>query len=155
MQAQEPEGSYPACEVCAMAKAQEDWKLKAQSCCMTYGLLLASSTVDSYWQAGQVYVIVGRTRLREALVEMAASLLATDQPLLEAMLNPAVPGYATHVTVKRGLEGYVKITPLRDQRVPPIALGDWYKPLAQCWIAPTFSRSDYQKVLATVRENRR
>jgi hypothetical protein len=50
MQAQGPEGSYPACEVCAMAQAQDDWKLKAQVCCMTYGLVLASSAVHPYWR---------------------------------------------------------------------------------------------------------
>jgi hypothetical protein len=71
------------------------------------------------------------------------------------MLNPAVSGYATKVTVQGGLAGYVKITPLRDSCVPPIPLSAWYKPLTECWIAPTFSHSDYQKVLTAVREHRR
>jgi hypothetical protein len=121
---------------------------------MSYGLLIESDNTKKYWKPKQVQLIAGRRQMKRALDQVVKSLLDKNADVLEAFFNPHIPGYATQVSFQQGAQDYpVKIKPLLDKTLPPIALGDWYKPLSECWLSEEFNIKDYEEVLAVFTNN--
>jgi hypothetical protein len=141
---------FPDCEICHHAARRDDWRLRMQPLTMTYGYVHATQHPNKHWQPGRVYVIIGNTRMRRAFRAMLESMLASDPETLSRMLTPASAGPAVLVRVQGGQKGYVTMDPCTSDQVPPVALGNWYKPLTQCWLTPGFDLFHYSALLFEV-----
>jgi hypothetical protein len=146
----DPAADYPDCEICHLAARRDDWRLRMQPLTMTYGYVHATQHPDKHWQPGRVYVIIGNTRMRRAFRAMLESMLASDPETLSRMLTPEVAGPTLLVKVQGGQKGYVTMDPCTSDQVPPVALGNWYKPLSRCWITRGFDLFHYTALLCEV-----
>jgi hypothetical protein len=139
----DPEGAYPPCGFCQLADDRDDWKIRRRFNYLVYGYLVDTKQKGEYWQAGNAYMVVGNTRLKRALMEMLEALVDEGEELLLNMLTPDIKGYVTTTTVTKGSQGNVSIQIL-PTTVDPIELGDWYKPLAESWVSPTFNLDEFR-----------
>src|SRR4030095_4324169 len=143
----DPAADYPDCEICHHAARRDDWRLRMQPLTMTYGYVHATQHPDKHWQPGQVYVIIGNTRMHRAFRAMLESMLASDPEPLSRMLTPASASPAVLVRAQGEQTVYVTRDPSTSDQAPPVALGNWYKPLTQCWITRSFDLFHYTALL--------
>jgi hypothetical protein len=90
-----------------------------------------------------------KTSLAETMRVQLDTWLGTqpDAEAICAMLQPHVPGPALALSVTRQPQWSLTLARTADT-YPPLALGDWYRPLTAWWIPPEFDLAAYQRVLA-------
>jgi hypothetical protein len=151
----DPAGTYPACELCLLATEPGNWRLRREALVLIYGSLLFTSHPSTYWRPGKTYLIIAPDQLRESLLQLLKQGNAQQREHFFAMMNPALPGPAIVVQVKKGRSGSITIPSFSAAYQPPVILGEWYKPLRSSWIGDEFKVTDYEAVLAQVTRHHR
>jgi hypothetical protein len=151
MARRDKEHEYPTCEADAKADETDNWRVRCRYNCMVYGYLHETKQPGEYWKPNQVYVIIGNSRLRKALLEMLEALAEEEEDMLLGMLTPSLKGYYTTTSVSRGAQGNVSIQ-LLPKAVDPIELGEWYRPLSEVWIDSAFNVDEYTKAMTVMKE---
>ena len=154
-QAKHPSKNCPStCEICRLSNKHRDWRLKSQFFHMIYVFVVDTKNPKEYWQPGNPYVGLCRKHMKKQIDQMIRSLLDKDKELLEKFFNPHIEGYTVQAHIKSNPQNYqVEIKPILDRTLPPIELGDWYKPLSECWLSEEFNISDYEAVLAALKNS--
>ena len=151
----DPNKDYPKCQICLLEKQRNILKYRAKFLYMSYASLIETDNPKNYWCPGKVYIILMQEKLKEALNRMAQPFLDQERALWDAFLDPRLSSYATHISINRQISGFSnKMEPMFNKTLPPIELGDWYKPLSECWLPEEFNMSDYEQVLAAVKNGR-
>ena len=101
MQQSGPPGDYPRCEICALAKQRNDWRLRMEEVTLMYGHLYRTRQQSSFWKPGQTYLLLMRTTLAETIRAHLETWLETQPEAVYAMLQPHVPGPALALSVTR------------------------------------------------------
>jgi hypothetical protein len=135
-------GEYPECRICRESNERDRWKDRCRYNCMIYGYVYETKAANDYWQPGNVYAILGNSRLRRALLETLETFVDDGADMLMAMLTPTVKGYVSSTTVTKGQQGHVTIQML-TKTVDPISLDDWYIPLGDVYISNAFDEDAY------------
>jgi hypothetical protein len=146
------EGTYPTCELDAIAKAKNQWRDKCRYHCMVYGALYETKNTGDYWKVEQKgkpvpYVIIGNSHLKKALVDMLENLEEEGMDMLLGMLTPNIRGFFSSVSVTKGQQGSIAIQVL-TKNVEPLELDEWYVPLSEVYIPQTFNEEAYRKAVA-------
>ena len=137
-------GTYPECAICKHQKEKEEWRGRCRYNCMVYGHLYETKSPSEYWQPDSTYVILGNSKLRNALLETLENLVDDGSDMLMGMLTPTVKGFISNTNVTRGTAGGVSIQVL-TKMVDPIELGDWYVPLSEVsYIPSVFDMETYE-----------
>lgn len=149
----DPEGEHPLCEICKIAEEHDKWQWRRRFNCLVYGYVLTTKQQSEYWQADTTYVIIGNTRLKRELIDMLEKLVEDSDEYLLTMLTPTMNGPFTNVSVVKGSQGNVSITPtVSTKKVPPIEFeADEYVPLGECFIPERFDMIAYNNVLREVK----
>jgi hypothetical protein len=144
---------YPKCKICSLSHKYNLWKYKAKSLYMAYGLLIETDKPKDYWKSGRVHLILMKDKLYKAFEKMAQGILDQDKSIWNEFLDPKIPSYAIKISMEETAPGvFANMTPVFSKIVPPIELGDWYKPLSECWVKE-FNISDYEKMLASAQNS--
>lgn len=142
----DPSGTYPECDFCKAAEEQDDWKLNRRFNVMAYGQLIHTDVPGEYWEAGNVYCIVGNTRFKKAIDAFISSLYEDSQEYLMTLFDPQINGGYLSVTVTRGTQGSVGITIIPGKSVDAVPnIESWWKPLNEVWISDQFNADRYKE----------
>ena len=146
-------GNYPECAICKHQKEKEEWRGRCRYNCMVYGHLYETKNPSEYWQPDTTYVILGNSKLRNALIETLENLVDDGADMLMGMLTPTVKGFISNTNVTRGTAGGVSVQVL-TKMVDPIELGDWYIPLSEVTYVPSvFDSETYEAAVEEYFEN--
>lgn len=136
---------YPECEFCKQAEIQDDWKLNRRFNIMTFGQLIHTDSPGDYWEAGNVYCIVGNTKYRKSIDSFLSSLYEDSAEYLMTLFDPQIPGGYLSIDVTKGTQGNIAITVIPGKSADPIATEDWWKPLNEVWISPEFNDEKWKE----------
>ena len=146
---------YPKCEICLISEQKKIWRYKVKFLHMIYGLLIETDNPKDYWRPGEIYIVLMDKKLHDAFNRMAKPFLDKDIDLWNAFLDPNVSSFGTHISSQEIAQGsFLDMKPMFESTLPPIELGDWYKPLSECWLPEEFNMSDYKQVLEAVKNSR-
>lgn len=145
----DPSGEYPICGFCQLAEEREDWKLRRRFNYLVYGYVKDTKNESDYWEAGNTYVIIGNSRLKNSLLGVFEQLDQENEEYLLTMLTPTIAGPFTNVVVTKGPQGSVQIFPtVSGKKVPPIEFEEnAFIPLSECWIPTRFDMIAYSVIL--------
>jgi hypothetical protein len=162
VQSQKPEWKeqgltqLPEGNIAAYAKEINSWKsgLDLKYRVMVYAKLYSSTKEDQYWKADTVYAVIGKSKLKSALLSMLESLASDSPEYIVQMLNPTVAGGWVTVTVTGGTQGTVTITPIPGSAKDPIIElkdgkgPDWWRPLDEVFVKKEFNLKAWEDVEA-------
>lgn len=134
---------YPECVFCRAAEEQDDWRLNRRFNIMTFGQLIQTDSPGDYWEAGNVYCIVGNTKYRKAIDSFLSSLFEDSSEYLMTLFDPQINGGYLSIDVTKGTQGSIAITVIPGKSAEAIPTEDWWKPLSEVWISPTFNDEKY------------
>ncbi|QIG72059.1 hypothetical protein EVB95_225 [Rhizobium phage RHph_TM2_3B] len=152
------------------AKEINNWKsgLSLKGRTMVYAKVYATNKEDQYWKPDNVYAVIGKKKLKDAILAMLESLAADSPDYIISMLNPSLSGGMVTVNVTGGTQGAVTITPIPGSTKDPILTLDetgkgpeWWRPLDEVFIGKDFNlkaweeaEAEAQKILAEWREKK-
>lgn len=134
---------YPECAFCRAAEEQDDWRLNRRFNIMTFGQLIQTDSPGDYWEAGNVYCIVGNTKYRKAIDSFLSSLFEDSSEYLMTLFDPQINGGYLSIDVTKGTQGSIAITVIPGKSAEAIPTEDWWKPLSEVWISPNFNDEKY------------
>ena len=117
---------------------------------LLFGHLYTTQQPSEYWKPGQTYGIAMKTPLAKTLLGHLETWLRTQPEAMEAMFTPHGAGPALQLSVTQRPRWSLTLS-LTAATYPPIALGDWYRSLTDCWIGSEFNLSEYHAVLAALK----
>lgn len=148
---------YPDCELDAHCREHEEkWRDACRYHCMVYGVLYKTNNQSEYWKVEDgkptPYLIVGNSKLKQALLDMLGTLREHGMDMLVAMLNPTSRGVYAAVTVTKGQQGSISIQVLTNS-VDPIQLDEWYIPLSEAFMKNEFDEKMYRDAMSEYKAN--
>lgn len=122
-----------------------DYSHGSRTSAVFYGMVIDTDSPSEYWEKGKLYVIKGPGRFEDAWMAQMASMRSNPEvaPHIAKSLNPTVPGWGWSITVVKGAQGSVSMTPtfMKDYPAAEIEEGT-YLPLKDLVVKDGFSMED-------------
>lgn len=149
----------PKCAVCEAAEEIDHWSsgLGLKFPHMVYGHLYDTDKPSKYWEPGSTYAIIGKKKMKDAIISFLEVMAADAPDFLMTMLQPTVAGNITSVKVVSGTQGSVTLNAIPGQTKEPIFKSgeepEWYRPLDNVFMGLDFDLDAYDgmKELAATR----
>jgi len=154
----------PDCEICKIAKEINDWRsgLSLKYNHVVYASLYETNAASDYWvpnkEQGVPYALIGKGKMKNALMSTLESLAAGAPEFIVKMLNPTMPAAVAVVDVIGGNQGSVSINVMPIGDKPPVInpadekMPEWYRPLSQIFIPEDFDVLSYEEFVAYAKE---
>ena len=148
---QDPQGEYPICELCALAEESGNRLLNRRFQTLVYMQILKTKSESKYWKSGELYAVIGNTKLRRALDEMISAIAEDDMDMLYRMLNHEVKGNVASLSFTKGAQGGVGIQVLTSN-AEPFDADDRFKPLGHVWVNEEFNLANYTRSVSSIKK---
>lgn len=126
-----------------------DYSHGSRTSAVFYGMVIDTDSPSEYWEKGKLYVIKGPGRFEDAWMAQMASMRSNPEvaPHIAKSLNPTVPGWGWSITVVKGAQGSVSMTPtfMKDYPAAEIEEGT-YLPLKDLVVKDGFSMEDFGRL---------
>lgn len=124
-----------------------NWRLNPRFEVIAYGHLYNTDSKSDYWEPGNTYLIVGNGKMRDALLSFMQDLVEDSPEYLMSSINHNLAGNASNVTVVKGQQGSVTITPTMSNPEDPISIEGELKPLTESYVADFYEPEKWKLVV--------
>lgn len=133
------------------------WQNVSRTSCLVYIYLISSTNAsDDWWKPGTLYLCVANGKFEEAYLSQISQLSANEQVAghIASMINPTVEGWGWDVTVVKGSQGSVSMTPTLMVNHPAVEIDDSYRPLSEVYVRDEYNPADIQRLVTQLEEAR-
>jgi len=126
----------------------DNWRVNPRFEVLIYGYLYDTDSKSDFWEPGNFYLIVGNSKMRDAVLSFMQDLVEDSPDYLMSSINHNLAGNPTSVTVIKGQGGSVTVSPTMSSPEDPIKIDDTFKPLEESYVANEYEHEKHMKVLA-------
>lgn len=117
-------------------------------------LIEAENKDEKFWKPGTTYVGVMNGKFEEALLAQISSLSKGAGAEMAKSLNPLSEGWAFDMTLVKGSQGSVSLTPTVGISYPGITITAAYKPLREQFVEENLNMTDMTALVDALKEKR-
>lgn len=129
------------------------WQDNARYGVLVYLQVIATDNPSDRWKAGELYCAVMNGKFEDAWLQQVAKLGANPnvaQNIADGM-NPTKPGWGWDMTIVKGSQGSVTLTPTIGNDYPAVEIDSKYKPLETQYVASEYKADDMLRLFESLR----